>query len=252
MLLVGWKLQNKHVLVIGGGEVAKGRVEAAVKAGGLVTVIAPEVVTEIEDLESTMQLNRVERRDVDLETDFVVDPLAEIEQDYDMVFSAIDDRELSHKIYLECKKRKIPVNVADIPDECDFYFGSVIEKGPLQVMVSTGGAAPRLARKVRVGIENQLDELNIEKAIYNVGKLRKMLREHTTGTDEISGKETGYDKNTITTRMKWISDICDRYNFNELADLSETDLELMLAKYPAPVREEPDKETQSSEKEASL
>jgi len=55
----------------------------------------------------------------------------------DMVLTAIDQAGLSSKICKVCREDKIPVNVADVPGECDFYFGSTLRNGPLSVMVSS-------------------------------------------------------------------------------------------------------------------
>lgn len=93
----------------------------------------------------------------------------------DMVLTAVDDPEASTQIWKLCKERKINVNVADVPPECDFYFGSVHRDGPLQIMVSTNGKGPRLANFVRRAIAASLPE-RIGDAIENVGKLRQMLR----------------------------------------------------------------------------
>ncbi|KAM3081200.1 Bifunctional dehydrogenase and ferrochelatase [Clarireedia jacksonii] len=92
-----------------------------------------------------------------------------------MVLTAVDDPEASTQIWKLCKERKIAANIADVPPECDFYFGSVHRDGPLQVMVSTNGKGPRLANIVKRSIEANLPD-NIGEAITKVGKLRQMLR----------------------------------------------------------------------------
>lgn len=93
----------------------------------------------------------------------------------DMVLTAVDDPEASTQIYKLCKEKKIPANIADVPPECDFYFGSVHRDGPLQIMVSTNGNGPKLASIVRKQIANTLPR-NIGTAIQQVGILRKKLR----------------------------------------------------------------------------
>ena len=93
----------------------------------------------------------------------------------DMVLTAVDDPEASTRIWKLCKERKIAANIADVPPECDFYFGSVHRDGPLQIMVSTNGKGPRMANIVRRSIASNLPE-NIGEAIIKVGKLRQMLR----------------------------------------------------------------------------
>ena len=93
----------------------------------------------------------------------------------DMVLTAIDDPEASSQIWKLCKQRKIAANIADVPPECDFYFGSVHRDGPLQIMVSTNGNGPKLASILRKQIAATLPN-NIGAAIQNVGTLRKKLR----------------------------------------------------------------------------
>lgn len=101
----------------------------------------------------------------------------------DMVFVAIDDPEASSQIWKLCKQQRIPANIADVPPECDFYFGSVHRDGPLQVMVSTNGNGPKLASMIRKKISATLPD-NTGAAIQNVGVLRKKLREVAPTADE--------------------------------------------------------------------
>jgi precorrin-2 dehydrogenase / sirohydrochlorin ferrochelatase len=110
--------------------------------------------------------------------------------DADMVLSAVDDPAASSRIWQLCKERHIPANIADIPSECDFYFGSIYRDGPLQVMVSTNGNGPKMASIVRKKIADALPQ-NTGAAIVNVGKLRKKLRDIAPDVSEGSK------------RMKW-------------------------------------------------
>lgn len=101
----------------------------------------------------------------------------------DMVLTAIDDPETSSQIWNLCKERKIAANIADVPSECDFYFGSVHRDGPLQIMVSTNGRGPRMANIVRRSIADNLPD-NVGAAIAKVGKLRQMLRKIAPGPED--------------------------------------------------------------------
>ena len=103
--------------------------------------------------------------------------------DADMVLTAVDDPEASSQIWKLCKERKIAANIADVPPECDFYFGSVHRDGPLQIMVSTNGNGPKLASIVRKQIATNLPK-NIGAAITKVGMLRKKLRKVAPRVDE--------------------------------------------------------------------
>lgn len=93
----------------------------------------------------------------------------------DMVLTAVDDIEASTQIYKLCQEKRIPANIADVPPECDFYFGSVHRDGPLQIMVSTNGNGPKLANIVRRQIATSLP-YNIGAAVQRVGMLRRKLR----------------------------------------------------------------------------
>lgn len=97
--------------------------------------------------------------------------------DADMVLVAIDDPAASTAIWKLCKERRIPANIADVPTECDFYFGSVHRDGPLQIMVSTNGRGPRLAASIRRFIAKRLPS-NAGNAIEAIGNLRTKLRAH--------------------------------------------------------------------------
>jgi precorrin-2 dehydrogenase / sirohydrochlorin ferrochelatase len=92
-----------------------------------------------------------------------------------MVLVAIDDVPASTAFWKLCKRLRIAANIADVPPECDFYFGSVHRDGPLQIMVSTNGNGPKLANIIRRGIASSLPA-NVGDAIVKVGQLRKRLR----------------------------------------------------------------------------
>ena len=136
----------------------------------------------------------------------------------DMVLCAIDDPEASTQVWKLCKEKRIPANIADVPPECDFYFGSVHRDGPLQVMVSTNGNGPKLASIVRKKIAETLPD-NMGTAIENVGKLRKKLR------------VVAPDANQGPKRMKWMSAVCESWSLDQLVRMSEDDMDGLLAYY---------------------
>lgn len=100
-----------------------------------------------------------------------------------MVMVAVDDPAASTAIWKLCKEKRIPANIADVPPECDFYFGSVHRDGPLQIMVSTNGKGPRLAASIRKLIAGRLPK-NVGNAIESVGELRKRLRKVAPKAEE--------------------------------------------------------------------
>lgn len=136
----------------------------------------------------------------------------------DMVLTAIDDPDASTKIWKLCKEKKVAANIADVPPECDFYFGSVHRDGPLQIMVSTNGNGPKLASIVRKQIANNLPR-NIGAAVQKVGMLRKKLRKVAPDVEE--GPK----------RMGWMSKVCEQWSLEDLVEMDEKDMEKLLGFY---------------------
>lgn len=134
-----------------------------------------------------------------------------------MVLTALDDPALSKHIHAQCKKRHFNINVADVPPLCDFYFGSVIRRGPLQIMISTNGKGPRLANRIRRGIEDSLPD-NVGSAIDKIGGLRAGLRRKAPGSDAESVKK----------RMEWMVRVTDSWTLDELAQMTQDEQEAIL------------------------
>ncbi|TVY38029.1 Siroheme biosynthesis protein [Lachnellula subtilissima] len=206
-LILAWQIRNKRVLVVGGGEAR--RILNVLNADAKVTVVSPR-----EGLNKEVAF-RIEKGQVDF-VDRKFEP-SDLD-DVDMVLTAVDDPEASTQIWKLCKERKIAANIADVPPECDFYFGSVHRDGPLQIMVSTNGKGPRLANIVRRSIAEKLPE-NIGEAIMKVGKLRQMLR-------KIAPKPEEGPK-----RMSWMIKVSDAYSLEDLCEMSDKDMETLLRFY---------------------
>ncbi|KAL9103042.1 MAG: hypothetical protein Q9163_001872 [Psora crenata] len=208
-LILAWQIRNKQVLVVGGGEVAAGRILNVLNADAKVTVVSPrerlnpEVAYRIDLGQVIYHDRKFEPSDLD---------------DKDMVLTAIDDPEASTIIWKLCKERKLAANIADVPSECDFYFGSVHRDGPLQIMVSTNGNGPKLASMVRKQIANSLPS-DIGDAIKKVGTLRRKLR------------KVAPDVNEGPKRMQWMSAVCEQWSLEELVEMDEGDMERLLSFY---------------------
>jgi len=165
--MLAWQVKNKNVLIVGGGNVAAGRIVNVLEADAKVTLVSPRggLIPEVAYRVDSGQITTYKDKEFD-ETDL---------EGADMCLTAIDSPEASSRIWKLCKERKIPVNVADVPPECDFYFGSQHRDGPLQIMISTNGAAPKLANLIRLHIAESLP-MNTGRGCQNVGKLRRKLR----------------------------------------------------------------------------
>lgn len=209
-LLVAWQLKSKHVLIVGGGDVASGRIESVLVADARVTIICPSTglhpLTK-KFIDGPHQITYHDR----------VFGSADDLIGVDMVLTAIDDVAQSRVICSLCRERKIPINVADIPESCDFYFGSQIRDGPLQIMISTNGQSPKLANLIKRRIECSIPD-QAGKAIERVGELRAKLRERAPGVGGSVSKR----------RMKWMVDVCTSWKMEELATLNEETMKRLL------------------------
>jgi len=210
-LLLAWQLKDKHVLIVGGGDVASGRIKSVLVADALVTIISPnEGLHPLTKEYIKKTSNRITYHDrVFAGSGDLVD--------VDMVLTAVDDVEKSREICNMCRALKIPVNVADIPPSCDFYFGSQIRDGPLQIMISTNGQSPKLANIIKKRIEQSLPT-NAGEAIKRVGNLRAQLKERAPGVGGDIGKR----------RMKWMVDVCTSWEMDDLALLDDAMIENLL------------------------
>ena len=126
-------------MVVGGGEVANRKARKLLQARAKVVVVSPEVKPELASMAA--EVRRRPYREGDLEGAF-------------LVFAATDAREVNAVVAREARERGIPINVADKPSEGNFALPSVLRRGQLQVAVSTGGASPALARRIRQELED--------------------------------------------------------------------------------------------------
>ncbi|SPO01465.1 related to siroheme synthase [Cephalotrichum gorgonifer] len=209
-LILAWQVKGKHVVVVGGGEVAAGRIVHCLNADAVVTVVCPtsglnpEVAFRVSEGQVKHTDRNFEQSDLD---------------DADMVLVAIDDPAASTAIWKLCKERRIPANIADVPPECDFYFGSVHRDGPLQIMVSTNGKGPRLAASIRKFIAKQLPS-NAGNAINSIGNLRVKLR--SIAPDPAESRK----------RMAWMTKVSDTFSWEEMCKLTDEDMDFLLRYYP--------------------
>ncbi|KAF1992419.1 siroheme synthase [Aulographum hederae CBS 113979] len=228
-LILAWQVRNRHVLVIGGGEVAAGRILAVLNADAKVTLISPStnLNPEVRHRIASGAVTYIDRefQPSDLDPSLPTPPTNDTSspspaQPVDMVLCAIDSPTASTEIYKLCHRLRIPANIADVPPECDFYFGSVHRDGPLQIMVSTNGNGPKMAALVRRRIAGSLPG-NTGAAIRKVGELRRRLRGVAPG----NGGEVG------AKRMRWMSKVCESWSLEDLCDMVEEDMDLLLAYY---------------------
>lgn len=207
---------------------AAGRILNVLNADAQVTVVSPRSGLNKE------VAYRVDKGEVDhLDRKFEPSDLDGV----DMVLTAIDDPEASTQIWKLCKQRKIAANIADVPPECDFYFGSVHRDGPLQIMVSTNGNGPKLASIVRKQIAAALPS-NIGAAIQNVGTLRKKLRKVAPLAEEGPKRMQWFvfssplkSEATFLTSPNRMSKVCESWSLQDLVAMGDEEMETLLDYY---------------------
>ncbi len=158
------RLAGRPALVVGGGAVATQRVRALLAAGAVVTVVAPRVGAELQARVSAGEIVHHARLFVPLDLQGIA-----------VVLVAIDDRVVSAAIARYARQRGTWVNVADRPELCDFYLPAIHRAGPVQVAVSTDGAGPGLAARLRDEIRDALPA-ELPAAIENFAALRRQVR----------------------------------------------------------------------------
>lgn len=140
-------LDGRLVLVIGGGEIAQHKVQGLLPAKARLTMIAPNFTDGLRELIASGEIEVIEReyQDGDLEG-------------YDLCMVATDDGAVNAAVSAEGRRRKIWVNAADDPVNCDFILPAVIRRGAITIAASTGGSSPALARRLREELEAYLTE----------------------------------------------------------------------------------------------
>src|SRR5215212_9329598 len=131
-------IENRNVVIIGGGNVCARKAETMMKYGARVTVVSPELTGEIEGWarEGCLALKRKTYEASDLEG-------------ANIVIASTDDQTVNEQIAADCRARRIPVNVVDVTPLCEFIVPAILEKGSVQIAISTGGKSPALARTLK-------------------------------------------------------------------------------------------------------
>lgn len=144
-LPIFFNITDRLCVVIGGGDVATRKVSMLLKANAAIKLITPEICTELKALADEGKIEFIR-------ADYHPDHLAGA----CMVIAATDDEAVNERVSLDAKARNIPVNVVDAPALCTFTMGSIIDRSPVVIAISSEGNAPVLARYIRSKIETLL------------------------------------------------------------------------------------------------
>ena len=138
-------IEDRSVVIIGGGQVCARKAETMMKYGARVTVVSPEFTEEIErwGREEKLALKRKSYDESDLDG-------------ANIVIASTDVQRVNEKIAADCRRRRIPVNVVDVTPLCEFIVPAIMEKGSIQVAISTGGKSPALARTLKKDLQRMI------------------------------------------------------------------------------------------------
>jgi siroheme synthase-like protein len=132
------RLGGRPCLVVGGGEVGLEKVEGLLACDGEVTLVAPEAVPQLEELasEGSIRWERREYREEDLDGRF-------------LAIAATSDTDVNIAVYEGAERRAMLCNVVDVPPLCNFILPAIVRSGPLAIAISTAGASPALAKRMK-------------------------------------------------------------------------------------------------------
>lgn len=158
-------VKGKLCLVVGGGEVAARKAGVLLDAGAKVRVVAPQIrsaLSEQHDVESIVA--RFEALHLD---------------DIALVIAATDDRSVNQQVSVQAHARNIPVNVVDDPELCSFIMPAILDRSPLMVAFSSGGASPVLTRMMRGMLESMIPQ-NYSRLAAFAERFRQQVKQRVT------------------------------------------------------------------------
>jgi precorrin-2 dehydrogenase len=157
------KIEGRRCLVVGAGPVGEEKIEGLLRAGAQVCVVAPQATPRVRAWAGARKIRwqACPFRATDLRGVF-------------LVVAATSSPKLHEQIYRQARRRGLLCNVVDDPPHCDFYYGSVVRRGSLQIAISTAGRSPALAQRLRKQLERQFAP-EYERWLTHLGKEREKL-----------------------------------------------------------------------------
>ncbi len=160
------KLENLHLLIVGGGYVGMEKLEAVISnsSATAITLVATQISDAIKEL-ATLHPNIVL-----VEKPYDINDI----DGNDIVIAAINDPVISKQIVIDAKSKKVLVNAADKPELCDFYLSAVVKKGNLKIAISTNGKSPTIAKRVKEVLNETLPD-EIDDLLDNMQSIRNKM-----------------------------------------------------------------------------
>jgi precorrin-2 dehydrogenase/sirohydrochlorin ferrochelatase len=138
------KLEGRSCLVVGAGAIAQEKMPSLLEAGAKVKVVAPQATEPIAELARSGKISLEQRFFASSDLDGIF-----------LVIAATSLPDVNAQVFSAARERNILCNAVDDPENCDFYYGSVVRRGDLQIAISTAGHSPALAQRLRKQLEAQ-------------------------------------------------------------------------------------------------
>jgi len=164
---VFFDIADKKCVVVGGGEVASRKVKRLLDCGAKVSVISPELNSELAALKKDNRISHIPSEYDSKGIDGAV-----------LVIGATDDEKTNAAVSQDATARGIPVNIVDDPQKCDFILPSIVERGDLTIAIGTGGNSPALARHLRQDLESRYGA-EYEIFLNILGRLRSQMTKNS-------------------------------------------------------------------------
>ena len=166
-------LSGRRCVVVGAGDVGERKIETLLEYGGAVDVISPDATDAVASWADEGRLTWQKRgyAEGDLEGAF-------------LAICATDDSDINRAVFAEGERRSIMTNIVDVPDLCNFIVPSIVKRGPLQIAISTAGAAPVVAKQLRRELEATYgDEWGDYVAL--LGRVRTLVMDRVPGGEPV-------------------------------------------------------------------
>jgi precorrin-2 dehydrogenase / sirohydrochlorin ferrochelatase len=157
------RIEGKKCLVVGGGKVAEGKIAGLLAHGAEIIVVSPRAVPSIRERARDGELTWLRRKfsPVDVRGAF-------------LVIAATNAPGVNKGVFAACNKLGALCNAVDDPENCDFFYPAVVQRGPLQIAISTNGSSPALAKRLRRQLEKQFGP-EWGEWVEQIGKVRREL-----------------------------------------------------------------------------
>ena len=160
------KLEEMRLLIVGGGNVALEKLNSVLNNSPetQIEIVAPFICEEIKKISGTRSnVQFTERKIGPFDLDFA-----------QIIIVAVNDRSVSEWVHLQAKAKGKLINVADTPGLCDFYLGSIVNKGHLKIAISTNGKSPTIAKRLKEIFGEVLPDMDA--LLHNLNAIRNKLK----------------------------------------------------------------------------